>query len=40
MAGRKVTVHVEVSAGGVLTATGTVVAVAMPDSMGRAQEGV
>ena len=34
---RKVTVHVEVYAGGVLTATGAVVAVAMPDSMRREQ---
>ena len=33
IAGRKVTVEVEVSAGGVLTARGNVVAVAMPESM-------
>ncbi len=35
MAGRKVTVHVEVSAAGVVTARGTVVAVALPGSMRR-----
>jgi acyl-coenzyme A thioesterase PaaI-like protein len=35
MAGRKVTVHVEVRAAGVVTARGTVVAVALPVSMRR-----
>ena len=35
IAGRKVTVHVEVSAAGVVTARGTVVAVALPESMRR-----
>ena len=33
IAGRKVTVQVEVSAAGVVTARGTVVAVALPESM-------
>ena len=33
IAGRKVTVEVDVSAGGIVTARGTVIAVAMPDSM-------
>jgi acyl-coenzyme A thioesterase PaaI-like protein len=35
IAGRKVTVQVEVSAAGVVTARGTVIAVALPESMRR-----
>jgi acyl-CoA thioesterase FadM len=36
IAGRKVTVQVEVSAAGVVTARGTVIAVALPESMRQA----